>query len=506
MRTFKTTTIIIFISSLLILHQCYFDYVSDDAFISFRYVKNFVSGNGLVYNIGDKVEGYTNFLWIMILSFISYMGLNIVYWSRMLGSILSLFVIFIMYRQGKSNTNIKYPYYFLAPLLLAFNAAVAVWSVSGMETLLFTFLITWAITITTQFPEKPKVFLLASILFGFSTLTRPEGIILYGASSLYLFFFISKRQEKGQYWKIFFTGIVIYCAIYLPYFIWRYFYYGYLFPNTFYAKTGGGVYQQIRGFYYLLKFIISFGGFLVFCMPFAVVLINKKQFHIRLFSCLTIVWIGYVVWIGGDGLVCSRFFVPILPILYLMIQEGVVAIISKIELNRLNQATVAYILITGIVFGTMTASINMRRDPYVSIIREREMLKNMKTIGLWLKCNVKKETVLATNLAGALPYYSELKTIDMLGLNDTHIAHKKIDNMGKGSAGHEKYDWDYVLRKNPDYIMTDWPSMSEKKSDSSITYNNRKYKYESIYVGAGTIWNEYQINKGKLWFNVWVKN
>src|SRR4051794_37248022 len=40
----------------------------DDAYISFRYAENLASGHGLVYNLGERVEGYTNFLWVVLLA------------------------------------------------------------------------------------------------------------------------------------------------------------------------------------------------------------------------------------------------------------------------------------------------------------------------------------------------------------------------------------------------------------------------------------------------------
>ncbi|MEO8666684.1 MAG: hypothetical protein ABI462_14415, partial [Ignavibacteria bacterium] len=41
-------------------------FIQDDAYISFRYIQNFVNGNGLVFNIGERVEGYTNLLWVLL--------------------------------------------------------------------------------------------------------------------------------------------------------------------------------------------------------------------------------------------------------------------------------------------------------------------------------------------------------------------------------------------------------------------------------------------------------
>src|SRR5690242_18138108 len=60
-----------------VLHCLAVNYVVDDSFITFRYVRNFVRGNGLVYNPGERVEGYTNFLWAMILSGILWINSNV---------------------------------------------------------------------------------------------------------------------------------------------------------------------------------------------------------------------------------------------------------------------------------------------------------------------------------------------------------------------------------------------------------------------------------------------
>ena len=43
-------------------------FIGDDAFISFRYARNWVEGNGLVWNAGEAVEGYTNFLWVVVMA------------------------------------------------------------------------------------------------------------------------------------------------------------------------------------------------------------------------------------------------------------------------------------------------------------------------------------------------------------------------------------------------------------------------------------------------------
>ena len=60
--------ILLAIAIIFVIHCLSLDFTQDDAYISYRYAENFIQGNGLVFNPGERVEGYTNFLWIILLS------------------------------------------------------------------------------------------------------------------------------------------------------------------------------------------------------------------------------------------------------------------------------------------------------------------------------------------------------------------------------------------------------------------------------------------------------
>ena len=72
-----------------------FNFIQDDSFITYRYVKNFTEGNGLVFNIGEKVEGYTCFLWVILLSGVKSFGFNFISASQVLGIISSVLTLLI---------------------------------------------------------------------------------------------------------------------------------------------------------------------------------------------------------------------------------------------------------------------------------------------------------------------------------------------------------------------------------------------------------------------------
>ena len=99
------TAIIVLI---LLAHINYLRFVCDDAFISFRYAKNFVEGNGLVYNIGEKVEGYSNFLWTLLLSLFMKIGLDPVMMSQILGVLFGLMMIYFSFMHKKRKEFIRW--------------------------------------------------------------------------------------------------------------------------------------------------------------------------------------------------------------------------------------------------------------------------------------------------------------------------------------------------------------------------------------------------------------
>jgi hypothetical protein len=86
-------------------------------------------------------------------------------------------------------------------------------------------------------------------------------------------------------------------------------------------------------------------------------------------------------------------------------------------------------------------------------IQEDDVASQGREVGIYLKNNYNKNILLATNTAGSIPYYSELPIVDMLGLNDPVIGHRKVNTMGRGMAGHEKGDGAYIIGKKPDLIQ-----------------------------------------------------
>ncbi len=426
-----------------LLHAYHFRFfIIDDAFTSFRYAKNLVNGHGLVYNPGERVEGYTNFLWTLIIAIFMKIGFQPERLSQILGSIFAGLSIFLVFLIGCLLSPKNRLFNLLAPLFLCVNSCFASWAVGGLEGLFFTFFILLAIYRYFLEVQNKKI-CLSSIIFGLATLTRPEGLLFFGITFIHQIILIFKNRLS---FKNLLLSFALFLSIFAPYYIWRYSYYGFPFPNTFYAKIGEGVDQYLRGFKYIKNFGIEFSGWIFLTIPLIFRRINLYFFYLFI---ITLFYLLYISYIGGDALPMYRFLVPILPFLYLLFQEGLKSFCELFSKRK--TFVIAFIIILPGISLTIKNSFSGKSYNYVK--DQATWAQNWSFVGKWFHKNILKNESIALSPAGAIPYYSELYSIDMLGLCDSNIAHMKSEWMGKYFAGHEKGSGDYILSRKPTYIL-----------------------------------------------------
>ena len=104
----------------------------DDAYIILRYAKNFLLGRGLVWNTGERVEGYSSFFWLLLISLPGYFNIDLVLASKVLG-VFFAFVTLVLFLIFDGSRGI------IGALLLATNSCFALWAVGGLETVAFGF-------------------------------------------------------------------------------------------------------------------------------------------------------------------------------------------------------------------------------------------------------------------------------------------------------------------------------------------------------------------------------
>src|SRR5215468_9620490 len=229
----------------LVLHSLVFDFVCDDAFISFVYSRNLAQHGQLVFNLGERVEGYTNFLWTVLLAGFLKIGLSAEVMSRVLGAGFAIGTLAVVVRMARKIGGDS-PWNVVAPLLLAGCGGYACWSSGGLETALFTFLVTLG------FARHLEGRRGAAVAFALAAMTRPEGNLFFALAMLHRLL-----VSRGR--RIDLATIGIYLGLYVPYFAWRWHYYGWPFPNTFYIKSSGGHGTFGRGVFYLGQFFKDYG-------------------------------------------------------------------------------------------------------------------------------------------------------------------------------------------------------------------------------------------------------
>lgn len=464
----KHGTLIVLVGTIALLalyvaHAVAVDYVVDDAYISFHYARHFAQGNGLVYNVGERVEGYTNFLWVVLIA--AALKLMPTIDPLLIARALSLLsgagciVLCVWFSARRLRHG---PWLSLtAGLVLAANSSFCAWSMGGLESTLVSFL--WLLTVILldrEFRRGAGVFWPA-LTAGLACLVRADGFVLFAILTVARF---CEGWRRGEKW--FNRRHFAWCAVFLlvmgPFVAWRMWYYGEPLPNTAYAKVGFTVDQLIRGFRQTKHFAENYGGALL--VPLCLLPWIRRQGEPwgRIALWVLAGWTAYIFKVGGDGLAWFRFFGFVMPLIAMLAQEGLATLIawaSTFSLDiarwRLRAVTTAMAVALAALGAQQSNEVLRHSDPEIHPYHhfDNYFVDRCAAAGRWFKENTPPDAVVASTPAGALAYFSERSVIDMLGLTDRHIARVPIPTAGRGRAGHEKGDGAYVLSRKPDYIL-----------------------------------------------------
>jgi len=426
---------------IFVAHALSISFTQDDAFISYRYVKNFLNGDGLVFNQGERVEGYTNFFFIIIMALFGRLGLDYIIISKIVGIMSGAFILALAFFwsekfAGDGNT-VLLPTAVL--LLLAANSALAYWSISGLETVFFAALVFYGLYLATE-----RDFLFIPIL-ALATLTRPEGGLVFG---LILIYYLAVRACRFGTLAVM---AVIYCILILPQFIFRWYYYGDLLPNPFYAKTGWSTEYFMSGLGYIWLFLKNY-GFLGLLALIPIVFVKFIPVRLRMLLFIVIAYGLYIIMVGGDVLHGYRFFIVLIPMMYLLFSVMIFRILRKMTKNKSRLAVIVFAVI---FFAAGAATYVV---PYTGLRRVRDFEKGLISI-MTRQAEIIAESkgseyTIAMTTIGAFSYYSGANVIDMLGLTDRTIARNPEPFWGITSTWKERnYNVPYIMKRKPDLIL-----------------------------------------------------
>jgi len=236
----------------------------EDAAISFAYAKNLVAGEGLVtYPGGERVEGYSNGLWVFVNAFVHFFGVPLWTSAKVLGCVFGLATLPIVFGLMRlMRPNGRGDVALLAPAMLAVSPQFVIWNASGLENSLFCFLLAFGCLRLVK-ESTHRCFPWSAVLFALLTMTRPEGL-MYAVIALFarvLYCAADRRLLPLLTW------VGVFLVPWGLYNGWRYWYFAWEWPNTYYAKLGSG--RTFRpfswtshGWKYINAYFVSHGLFL----------------------------------------------------------------------------------------------------------------------------------------------------------------------------------------------------------------------------------------------------
>lgn len=443
------------------------DHISDDAYISFRYVERWVAGQGLTFNPGEQVEGFSNPLWIGILALSRLLLPNvaIVDAARVLGFAASVISFLAMAVAVKRSSPGRHSMAFLyAAVILACTPGFHVYATAGLETPVFGMLVTVAVLFSlaeTLPPHRAGVRggapgfvarLGAALCLGFAAVCRPEAA-LYGL--LWWLFTRGPRQLRMRPGHEL-TVMAALSAPFLGYEAFRVTYFGELLPNTFLAKPPG-IFGGIFGISYLLQWAIALGGPLLF----VVWLLRRAPLEseagrlLRASAGPLLAATIFVVYTRGDWMPFGRFLVPVAPLMAACV--GTLLARWTIETARERRIARRRIVIpVAAALGlSAIAAWNSELGAYIRNEGNNHIMRGTDQVatGQWLAEHINAGSTVATKRLGGVSFAApDLIFWDLLGLTDREQA--RFVNTGKMFGGGESP----VERRFPDVMaVTDIP-------------------------------------------------
>ena len=424
--------------------------VFDDAYISFRYAANLLEGHGLVWNVGERVEGYTNFLWVMILAaatWITGVEMPLVALFGCLLSYVGCVLVFAGVERRLFGGGLP-----CATVLFALHNTTTEYATTGLETAFATLCTLLGVRSLMSGHARTRA-AAAGLWFIAGTLCRPDHGLFWLAGGIAIVSLEPIRPDRASLLsRQRLAGAGAYAATFLPYaayLVWKLQYYGAILPNTFHAKSAGEAYFN-QGGIYALSFLLSAHLWLI--APLALVgflprATSPAHRALKVFAVVALpLYNLYVAKVGGDFMV-GRFYLVTLPLWLLLARRGLEQLRSARAWKGAVVAGALMATVGGVrlleqgtnnnswYIGDESGNHQLRHwFPRVEV--KHHNWRGGNNLGRYLQQRG-IEPVLATTGIGMIGYYSRLEVVDLRGLTDARVARTELEKRGK--PGHEKW-------------------------------------------------------------------
>lgn len=427
----------LFQASLVVDGTRYF-WLDDDQMISMRYARNLAEGSGLVWNPGERVEGYTNFLWTLVMAGVHLLPVGDAKTAvvlKMINLALAIAVLFLserLLRLFQPQPGLALPALLIT---LALCIDLLFWSVNGFETTLLTATFLSVVIRILEESQTARAATSTYLLMGLLPLIRSDAYYVWAAAALLA---IGMSHNRRQ------TAGLLAVSLVLPslHLLFRHWYYGDWLPNTYYLKVVGVPRRTVSGLLYLARFVRNYG--VVLALATLGGLLRGDRRHWLLMGGLAISGC-YVLVVGGDAFTFSRYLAHIVPVFLVL---AIAAVTDITERGSTPQFPLLLVLFLSVFFQAGVYRPGLLQDlngaPQSGLVS-----------GLLTRRFTRPEAKIAVGAAGNAPYFSHRYAIDMLGKSDPHIARRQP--CPNGIIGHNKFDVSYSLSVHPDLVVTTWP-------------------------------------------------
>lgn len=400
----------------------------DDMYISLRYAKNWAEGGGLLWNLGEEpVEGYSNFSFVVIAALALRSGLDPVLVLKSLGAFSLLLSTLALYYL--SRLWFSWRLAFIPCLWMLTYRGELIWAASGLETIFFQALIAFSLLFllrgmgycfypTERQPPQLLFLVSAGFLLALAGTTRPETpalmLLFYG-----LALFDPPKKSPRAYYKALLLSVLSCLLFFLPYFFWRWHYYGQLLPNTVYCKGYSDFWAVLdKSYLYLIFPLIGLSLLALF----------RVESKLAYYFCLPSL-IYLILLLNADPVSAfdNRLFLPAFVLLLPPSLWGLSKLVGYFFPQKdgfYTSCLVVCILGIALFFLQPLSLTNYRsftQSPQSGILLRNKVLS-------WLENNVSANSKVVLGDSGQIPYLSSLSYIDSTCLNNKEMAKSMKNN------------------------------------------------------------------------------
>jgi hypothetical protein len=458
----------------------------DDAMISMRYAKHLAAGDGLVWNVGgERVEGYTNLLWTLYMAALHFVPVPQSKASLLVqvSSALFLLLNLIVVKRIASAVSGDSRFVWLgAVITTAFYLPLNGWSLQGMEVGLLALLVSLA-ALTALKPLKEGRFSVRPYLPLFVGMwVRPDMAVPFLAALV--FFAAADRSHRRQH---LIYGLSLFGVAAVGQTAFRLLYYGEVLPNSYYLKLVGYplILRLTRGLYVAFVFIWRL-NLVLFLVPF-VLLVGKRRKSTSLLITFFLVQIAYSIYVGGDAWESwggsNRYITIAMPCFFIAFFCGlnklgslarrlILTLKPETSDQRMERyawrAWLAVLVLSCVSFNAIYGPAAIAEKLLLKRTLHVDRNEKMVERALILSKITRPEASIAVVWDGAIPYFSDLKTVSILGKNDKRIARLRMrtvtgpERLVAFYPGHLKWDYAYSIGTlKPDVVVQLWQNPEE---------------------------------------------